>query len=700
MYFVHNQCVVINMIKKWYTDSYRRNLVDMHIEVWNDEFLSKFDPVEYYNCIKAGKIQNPMIYLQSHVGYCNWPTKSGEMHPAFNGVDKIKQIFDLCNNDGMEVIAYYSLIYNNWAYDKYPDWRIRGVKNEDSRSETDRQLTTMMFGRGRYGLVCPNNEEYREFLKLQFAEFCENYNFPGIFLDMTFWPQVCYCDSCRKRYLKETGKEMPMFVDWSDPEWIESQKVREYWLKDFAEFTTAELKKIQPEMSVEHQFSTATHPWTYGVRTSVSDASDYTGGDLYGGFEQQSFIQKLYYSITNNHPFEYMTSRCDPGLTDHTTTKSDEMLKLHTYLTHAHRGAMLVIDAIDPRGTMNKAFYERLGRVFDETSKYEPFLKGKLKSNTGLYFSFGSKMVPELKAIDYRNQGYPHLKASSGAAKALRRNHIPYAMVADSKTEQIYNYEVIVLSDVCCLEEHEENILLDYIKNGGNAYFSSAISPRLLKEIFGMKHTGNTIENLTYMRPLPKYEALFSNAYNENFPMTVFGTQVMLETETRDNEIIAYTTLPYTDPMSFDKFSSIHSNPPGIDTMYPAIMKAKYGKGTVIWSAAAFESSEQPMHKEIFSNLVRSLYKNDLVKTDAHPCVEITVFDDENTGTTYVNCINIQEQFPIIPCDSFKISVHREKAVSSVKLIPNGEELEFIYKDGYVTFELPRLYIFEMLEIN
>ena len=65
---------------KWYQKHLRRNLVDMHIEDWSEEFLSGLDPEEYVENLKIGRINAPMLYLQSHVGLCYWPTKSGKMH--------------------------------------------------------------------------------------------------------------------------------------------------------------------------------------------------------------------------------------------------------------------------------------------------------------------------------------------------------------------------------------------------------------------------------------------------------------------------------------------------------------------------------------------------------------------------------------------------------------------------------------------
>ena len=38
--------------KNWYRNVYRRNLVDMHIEDWDERFLSEFDPKDYVENLK------------------------------------------------------------------------------------------------------------------------------------------------------------------------------------------------------------------------------------------------------------------------------------------------------------------------------------------------------------------------------------------------------------------------------------------------------------------------------------------------------------------------------------------------------------------------------------------------------------------------------------------------------------------------
>ena len=72
-------------MKKWYQDKFRRTLLDMHIEDWNPEFMRQFDPEVYFRALQKAEITAPMIYVQSHVGLCYWPTKSGVMHKGFEG---------------------------------------------------------------------------------------------------------------------------------------------------------------------------------------------------------------------------------------------------------------------------------------------------------------------------------------------------------------------------------------------------------------------------------------------------------------------------------------------------------------------------------------------------------------------------------------------------------------------------------------
>ena len=45
-----------------YRDKLRRTLMDMHIENWNPEFMSQFDPEAYFESLKIAKINACLLY--------------------------------------------------------------------------------------------------------------------------------------------------------------------------------------------------------------------------------------------------------------------------------------------------------------------------------------------------------------------------------------------------------------------------------------------------------------------------------------------------------------------------------------------------------------------------------------------------------------------------------------------------------------
>lgn len=704
---------------EWYKKHYRRNLVDMHIDDWNSIFLSKLDPFDYVENLKLGQIEASMLYLQSHTGLCYWPTKSGKMHNALCGCeDKMKRIEKLCHENGMSVIAYYSLIYNNWAYEHYPEWRMMDIDGNVSRSNGS-----------RYGLVCPNNPSYREFVEKQIIEFCEYFDFEGIFFDMLFWPMICYCPSCRERWNNEVGSEMPRVINWKSPEWKLFQKKRTEWMGDFAGWITQTLQKYKPNTTVENQYSSIMSDWKLGVDEKIALSSTYSGGDRYGGIEDQSFACKLYYGATQNMPFEYMTSRCYPSLAEHTTTKSIDMLRQSVMMTYAHHGAALLIDAIDPVGTMDRRVYERIGQVFSEVKKYEKFLNiGKLGYDVALYYDLNGKYNVEATPSDVANdRSADHTKPMNdsllGAARSLRNHHIPYGVVNNYWFEGFQTAKVLVLSDVPDFENDKVEKVLEYLRNGGSLYMSGHCSAALLEEIFGLKYVGITEEPVTYISPTGD-DVFMDGQFTHEYPLVMFEKQLIAEGDVK-GDILGTLTLPYTvskkvkdsvmpffdistdkkadkeDAVRIQKFASIHSNPPGKFTQTPALVSTRYGKGKAIWCAAPIERPNREQHNEIFARIISFLGGYEFKLTaEAPECIECVLFEDEESNTKLLSVINMQETFHILPVHDFSVSVRSVQAPKSIDLLPEEKPIDYIWENGNATIHFDKLQCAEMVRIN
>jgi hypothetical protein len=692
---------------RWFQRSYRRNLVDMHIDDWDDSFLSKLDPVTYVEMLKTANVQSTMVYANSHIGYCFWPTKNGQMHQGLRGRDFLGEVIGLCHKEGIDVVVYYTLVFDNWAYDHDPSWRILydgGIASRD---------TPVL---GRYGTVCPNNPGYRAWTEAQVADLCTSYEFEGIYFDMTFWPGVCYCAACKQRYADEVGGDMPMTINWNDPQWVAFQKKREEWLCEFAAFATEIARKHRPGIAVQHNCSTLTAPWLFAATLGLRDHNDFIGGDLYGGFGEQSFICKLYHSISLNQPFEYQTSRCYPSLRDHTTVKSKEMLEVHNYLTLAHGGAFFFIDAIDPVGTLNRRIYETMGEIFAQSQHYEPYLGGELCQDVAVYFSLDSKMdfADNDKYANTVPTAVPHLDAALGASRTLRENHIPFGVISGNNLKDTSAYQVIVLPNVLVISEEEAQALRRFVEGGGGLYASGQTDLAHLSDIFGVSIEGVAAETVTYITPTSRGRDLLAGV-DPNLPLSIFapsttpggsifeplpasGRQVKARASNED-EVMATLTLPYTDSADSKKIASIHSNPPGIATDYASVVYRSFGKGNVIWVAAPLEAAVQQPHKDAFANMIRTLASApSSFEADAPAAVEVTLFHQPDRKHYLVNVVNEQELLPPIPVFNIRIRVRMGgRRATRATLLPAESPLPFDVKGDYMEVMVPRLDIFQML---
>lgn len=702
-------------MKKWYQTHFRRTLLDMHIEDWDDAFLSKYDPEHYFEQLKKAHIDAAMIYVQSHVGLCYWPTKTGVMHKAFVGKeDQVKRLFDLCNTNGIKTILYYSEIYNNREFERHPEWRMVDYQGGDSRQRG-----------GRYGLCCPNNREYRQFLKAQIAEFCEYFTFDGVFLDMTFWPMVCYCPACQERWAAEHDTPLPHIIDWKDPAWLEFNRARHAWLGEYAHMLTNEVKKHCPGASVEHQYGNSLSFWRFGNNENVSEASDYIGTDLYGGIYQQSFACKTWYHLTQNQPFQYMTSRCYPSLSEHTTTKTYDQLLQCAAMTYLHHGANLLIDAIDPVGTVDERVYDLIGRVYGDIKPYEPYLdKGELAYDVSLYFNLDGKLDYEANGVDVmdptaRNSAYPHQQALLGAAKALAQQHIPYSVVNSSRLADIENHKVLVLPDAPLVGKRSVEAILRYVEQGGKLYLSKHAAPQIVERVFGVSAEGLTDEIVTYLAPTAE-DGFMAGLFTAQHPLGMLVERAVKMPVPHNAKLHARLALPYTVPgilnsvlppdipheMRVEKddpryqFATIHANPPGPVTQYAGIMEANYGKGTVIWSAIPFEKAQRSQHSQIFARIVTYLAGEFQFSAEAPESVECVMFDAPEQKLKLMGLIETREGYQIPPTHAVTVRIACPKPPAGAYLLPDRAPLACSYADGQALIKLDRFHIFAMLAVE
>lgn len=680
------------MQSNWYKNCYRRSLVDMHIHHWSDEFLSEFSAEDYLAYLKAAKMQSAMIYLQSHVGLCYYPTKSGIMHKSFIGrEDEMRRLVDMCHENGIKVVGYYSLIYNTLEEERHPEWRI--IDDEEGGT-SPRQRHVI-----RYGLCCPNNPDYRDFLKAQIKEMADYFDLDGIFFDMTFWLVVCRCKHCKARWEKETGlKEMPKSIgDFKSKESLLLQQKRYDWMADFAKFVHDYAKEVMPGVTVsQNNASSVGADYQRGVDERVGEEGcDYMTGDVGGSVLMHSFGAKYFRSASHVQPFEYMVIRFPQSLAQHTTSKSVREFAQLSLLTAAHHGASFMIDSIDPSGTLNPAVAKEIGEAFEMQIPYEPYLdRGKPVSDVAIWYS--------LRGI-YNSEGrdFNTKTASKNLGETLGANHVLYDVIPSVRLNRLNEFKVVFAPAIAGIEKKHIDAVEEYVREGGIFCFSGVESIELLQRFFGkdVKVEGFAERMFNYIAPTESGKDMLA-PFDEKYPVSLMHQQPKLTGVKEDAVIHGKLVLPYIDYEDPHHFSAIHSDPPGIKTDYPSIMETTVGKGKVIWWGVPIENYTDRQSRELIMQILSHYLPESerILTAERAPMCELVVFRDENEWLISAVNVGDAEDGRLVP--DFKVKIQSDASAKGVYLLPERTPVPFSYEDGRIVFTVKDLDLFDMYSVE
>jgi hypothetical protein len=656
----------------WYRSRYRRMLVDMHIPDWDSEFLARYDPQRMIDLYLQAGVNAVMFYCQSHVGLCYWPTATGKQHAGLQGRDVVGELLARLKQHDIAATAYYSLIYNNQALLDHPDWAILSPQGYHKP--------------GRYGHVCPNNPDYRAFALAQTEELVTGYDFDGFFFDMTFWPDICVCPHCRRRYQEETGALIPLTIDWHDPAWCAFQAARERWIDEFAETFTAQARLRDPEMPVYHNFATALSGWLPAVPFSSAAHHTFLGADFYGDRVEQLLACKSMLNLSEHRPIEFMTSRCSTVF-NHVTMKSKDEMTLQAYAALLFSAAFLFIDAVNPDGTIEPEPFARIGEIFAQTSRYEPYLGGASIEDIGVYFSDASRADAAKNGahLDQAAWGHgTHTHAVRGICRLLQQAHLPFGVITRRQLPVLDRYKVLVLPDVSRMDAEEVAAIRSYVRGGGRVYASgrtSLIETRgvrhddfMLADVFGCHAADILADKVTYLKP--GTPSVVDKVLPQKY---VQHDTLMLRLEPQpEAEVLATLSLPYGSPepgsLHDQAWASIHTSPPWEDTDRPALVRHAYGEGLALYCAAALEAEESDANTRLLTALVRDLLAAPSYTAEAHPSVWMNVMHQPERRRYLIGFLNAQRQTPPLPVPSMSFTLRPPSDAHFTALVRLPEE--------------------------
>lgn len=603
-------------------------LLDMHVPDWDDRFLRRFDPVSMVDLYEAAGADAVMLYTNSHVGLCYWPSRTGQMHRGLDGRDIVGETVALLHERGMAVCAYYSSNFNNWAYLAHPEWRIQPAASGS------------YFGTGsKYGVCCPNNPEYLAFQLAQVDELFSSYPFDAAFFDMVFWTDVCQCAHCREKF----GEELPATIDWASPAWVRFQRMRQQSLVDEHR---ALRQRVRRHRSVPVYCNAApmVTGWRFGCSTEEFDTNDMIGGDYGGG---------------GLYPYLHFISRRSPSVVQYMNAVSGyiggssamktvaEQTRRHALVATLFQGQYMAIDAVEPDGTVNPGLYEELRLAFDTMRPYAGSLGGRPVAEVAVYWSIdaivntaesGTPVASAPFAVSEMGGGANrHSRAVVGTVNALRDAHLPVGVISGADLASLDQFAVVVLPQVTRMSAAEVSAFRDFVARGGRLLATGATAlldtdgtahnDFMLADVFGCHLEGVEPTVISYIDPHDDGLAALLRPLRL-LPVGQRWSHGDVQRVRADGaQVLATVAAPFGFGLGTrddEAWASIHAAPPVERTDRPAILHHHVGAGEVLYVAGDIDTmaagSDNSHHRRVLAGLVRSLLRAPpIYEVDADP---------------------------------------------------------------------------------
>ena len=686
------------LMGKWYQNSVWRNLVDMHINDRSHDFMGSFDPEIYAENMKTAGVDASELYTGNCLGICFFPTEVGHMHSGLHGRDIVAPTLAALKTRGIHQIAYFNM-WCRWGFDNHPSWRLLDVNGKNSRE-------VGFTGQNRYGVCCPNNEDFKVYIAKQIEYLCTHYDFDGMWIDMIGWfIAVCHCPTCREKCVQATGHDIPSKMDWKDPEWLEFQRLRQQWAVEFMHVVDDTARSCKPGVTIAYQSGSWLSGWFTAPSEDFMAMSDYLGADIYGTPLTSSVICKSMGNLTRNKPLEYMTSRC-ASLHHHTINRSKDEMRFQVYGAIAHNAAFTVIDAINPDGTMDKRLYQMLGELKTE---FEPFFKywrpeAKLCRDVTLYMNMESLFDPDSSDM---SRAFNVFEAMQVPAATLIAAHLNYDIATKkSLDDACNNSRVIILNDTYMLDDEETARLRQFVADGGQLIvigLSCMYSQKgfredfALSDVLGVHFIDRTEEDISYIRPDSRYQYLMP-AFNDKYPMSVISPAVRVRTDP-DTKVLARLTLPWSKSTDGVNFASAISNPPGINTDFPTVTVHPFGKGRAMYIAMPIQRETCASIREVFRSFVQfMLAEKPRMETNAPEWLELILYHCD--GFYQLTAYNAMDAYYVAIAPAVTVHVQLPKEPTSVFRARNGAAVPFSYSDGTLSVDMGDVESFEMLIIK
>ena len=636
--------------------------LDFHTSELIPEVGSHFDPLQWQEALKLGRVNAINVFAKCHHSWSYYPTQVGRMHPTLS-FDLLGAQLRACHDIGVRAPIYYTVGWSATDAVTHPEWSVRqrhgqsATMNYDLHAgpEDKKPGTSWVF-------LCPSGA-YREHMLSAVREICDRYPVDGFWFDICM-AIPCYCDNCRAG-MQAAG------VDLDDP-----TAVQAYSVDKWASFMGAANALIQ-----------AQHPGAsifYNGTTHMGDSprlhpfsTQYDLEDLpttWGGYDKLPLRAR--YFRRYGRPLVAMSGKFHTSWGEFGGFKHPDALRFEAAAMIAYGARCNFGDQLHPSGAMDMATYANIGAAFAYVERIEEYgLEGEPYTNLGLWLS----------------DSVPH---DQGVANMLLETQQDFAVV--DATNDLSPYRAIILTGGRCLDGAAAVRLQQFVAQGGALVVlgESALdreARRFLLDV-GAEYLGPARYELDYLLAGDDLAAGLARS-----PILMY--QAALRCRATDAQVLAAIREPYFD-RTYGHYCS-HLNTP--NRLEDAPQPGALLRGSLIYLphalGALYHAHGARLHRGLFANALRLVYPEPAFSAQMPSAGRVT-FLHQPSRRRYVahllygpplqrgRCLVIED---LVPLRGIALTVRVPQAIRAARLPLDGQELTATLSGGALQVTVPQM---------
>jgi hypothetical protein len=505
---------------------------------------------------------------------------------GLGGRDLLAEVIPVAHDAGLRVLARIdpSCAPRGFA-EEHPEWFTR------DRSGRFCEVS-------EHYVTCPSGAYYHERMPEVVREILERYDADGIWNNQgkfAAWDTgTCYCDTCRRLFRQDTGDDIPLAEDWTNPVWRRYNEWRYLQIAGWVKLmhgTTHAAKRdavfIAAVQLMESLDTIRPGGWDIDYWVPYQDVLTFecqrrNSAPWWPGI-QAKYLATLAPDrprwMTASYFYPWWRLYASPEAENRPWIAQQFANGVNTWL-HINGGYS---DLFDRRGL------EPMRQVLRRLARWEPYFDGAISgARVALVFSrhtqdnYGGER-PHARYLDFIRGWYC----------ALLEAHIPFDVISDKviTAERLSRYSVLVLSNLACVSDRTASAIDAFAAAGGGivAAFDAGLCDHdgverdtpAFARVLGGRRTGRR-EGLksSYARIEDAADPLLVGIGDTDLIPNEGG---LIEFAADAGRVVPLTLIPPViahsgATISIPELSAIRET-----TNIPVVVRGRYGKGRVVY---------------------------------------------------------------------------------------------------------------------